>query len=78
MRHTRKQGKDLPILLEALEKRLDNNSKLSPYILINKSLLDQIVREGRRYIRTAEAFKDSKPVKPVEYIKFDVVIDKGL
>lgn len=47
-----KKGDVLPELLDILEKHLNSDTKLSPYTIIKKGLLEEILREGRRFIRT--------------------------
>ena len=51
---SKKLGKNLPVLLNNIERHLDVDCKLNPYISISKGLLEETVREGRRYIRTHE------------------------
>jgi hypothetical protein len=48
---TKKNGKNLNELIEALSEHLDADHKLSPYAHIPKGLLEEIVRSGRRLLR---------------------------
>ncbi len=51
---TKKNGKNLGEMIEAISAELDANVKLSPSILINKGLLEEAVKAGRRLLRYVE------------------------
>lgn len=51
---TKKNGKNVIVLLDSLNEHLKADHKLSPTAHISKGLLEEIVREGRRLHRYVE------------------------
>jgi hypothetical protein len=54
---SKKKGERLPELLDILEKNIDSDTKLTPFITISKGFLNEILKEGRRFVRQSKGEK---------------------